>query len=479
MPSNVEIARRRVKSAICAFGGTHKTHFASNFKSYTQSIFRTRSGSFSPQTPGYKSTETNVEKITNQKKYAEQLSSRYYENENRLSWDIEDLFPFDTNNNNDLRERFVRNVHAKSKSPSLYTEDNIKNLKEYGMTYMDFHDEGTTNNFHHAGKRQKNSVSGSIKFDHSPDSTIISNEIIIQKNNDQPKMRYRCKLCGQPKQNHTCPYQQSLQRSIGIMIYPAVNAFTACEPGYLAPALADMNNFVSESESSSAESTPSRSSVETSIAPTVSGSVVISQIAGPPKVTPETLRGTLLQRDLHPNTIDSPVSSMSTLSSTPQRTPFYKTPASITNGFGWTKRLLGRSTPKSNMRRKLSLSEEDTSLPSTSDLLFVEATDLRPEQYRIVSKSMLKENDSFSYPSLPLPYAQRKRLSDNLFSLSKKVPHLTDECALVLREAREDDMWDEAVADLITQVIVVLKCKRDDLRLDGLSQYLLHLGFSC
>ena len=78
-----------------------------------------------------------------------------------------------------------------------------------------------------------------------------------------------------------------------------------------------------------------------------------------------------------------------------------------------------------------------------------------------------------------MPYLQRKRLSDNLFSLSKEVSQLTDECALVLREAREKDMWDVAVAELMTQVIVVMRCPKGDRRLDGLSNYLLTLGFAC
>eukprot|EP00549_Striatella_unipunctata_P014065 CAMPEP_0118722988 /NCGR_PEP_ID=MMETSP0800-20121206/31737_1 /TAXON_ID=210618 ORGANISM="Striatella unipunctata, Strain CCMP2910" /NCGR_SAMPLE_ID=MMETSP0800 /ASSEMBLY_ACC=CAM_ASM_000638 /LENGTH=69 /DNA_ID=CAMNT_0006631331 /DNA_START=137 /DNA_END=343 /DNA_ORIENTATION=+ len=68
--------------------------------------------------------------------------------------------------------------------------------------------------------------------------------------------------------------------------------------------------------------------------------------------------------------------------------------------------------------------------------------ELRPEQYRIVTPSKeINSPHAFKYPPLPLPYAQRKRLSDSLFNLSKEMPQLTDECAVVLREARERDMW--------------------------------------
>ena len=114
------------------------------------------------------------------------------------------------------------------------------------------------------------------------------------------------------------------------------------------------------------------------------------------------------------------------------------------------------------------------------DLLFVESMELKPQQFITVSPSVtLSSPDAFTYAALPLPYAQRKRLSDNLFSLSNEVPHLTDECAVVLREAREKDMWDLAVAELITQVLVVTRCTDGDHRFEGLAQYLLTLGIAC
>merc|ERR1711933_517184 len=106
--------------------------------------------------------------------------------------------------------------------------------------------------------------------------------------------------------------------------------------------------------------------------------------------------------------------------------------------------------------------------------------ELKPEQYRTVTPSMgiTSNPDAFTYPALPLPYAQRKRLSDNLFSLSKEIPQLTDECAAVLREARERDLWDLAVSELMTQVVVVAHCREGDSRFNGLRQYLLTMGIS-
>jgi hypothetical protein len=114
----------------------------------------------------------------------------------------------------------------------------------------------------------------------------------------------------------------------------------------------------------------------------------------------------------------------------------------------------------------------------STDLLFVDAQELQPEQFRTVCQKKHKLCDArFLYPALPLPYGQRKRISNAMFAMSKSVPGLTDECATVLGEARRKDAWDFAVAQLMTQVVVVTHCSVEDSRLDGLSKYLLTLGW--
>lgn len=278
-------------------------------------------------------------------------------------------------------------------------------------------------------------------------------------------MRYRCKLCGQPKQNHTCPYQQSLARSIGTMVYPAVNAFTSAEPGILAPALSDMNNFVGSGGDSvsSAEGSPSRPTPDRLRRLNPSGSGVGISTA---QVTPESMRGT-------PRGVTSP-----TVFNTPQRTSS-RTPSSSRRSSG------GGDNPASGPRSAKKRSHGQMNggsgeVGTQDDLLFVEPMDLKPEQFRMVTPSKaITHPDAFTYPALPLPYAQRKRLSDNLFSMSKEIPQLTDECAAVLREARERDMWDLAVAELMTQVVVVVHCHDGDMCFEGLRRYLLTLGISC
>lgn len=426
-PQDIITAQRRVTSAVCAFGGTFQgdriSHQAKS--NSAQSIFREKPSDSATVTPNSSaSTSPGTHRSRQRAKYDEMLPSRYYENDNRLSWEFEESPPIDDMGREEEEADEIKREEGKNESGKDHDGDNKKDGDaEYGLD-----DDG------------KKTPTGS-------------------KDGDQPKMRYRCKLCGQPKQNHTCPYQQSLARSIGTMIYPAVNAFTAAEPGCLAPALSEMNNFISGSDSvSSNEGSPSR--------PTPERMRHLNK-SGPPgtaQVTPESLRG-------NTRGITSPTT-------TPQRprTPGHRTrPA-----FDLQRRFMnGTPTPGSPRGKKRGIGQL-SGIEDQGDLLFVEAIDLKPEQFRIVTASKIVSSaDAFTYPALPLPYAQRKRLSDNLFSLSKEVPQLTDECAAVLREAREKDQWDLAVAELMTQVVVVVHCHDGDSRFEGLRRYLMSLGIAC
>ena len=461
---DTSIAIRRVACAICAFGGSVSGDRAiisssdsTTKESGSNSIFREKDGgnksslattvtpSSSTGSPA-SAREHNRDKI----KYDEMLPSRYYENENRLSWEFEELPPVGcfSEDEEDARARSKKVEEMGEKNDEDDDDDDdedrmgsplpLKNgsLSEHGM-------------------KTENNPSGS----------------------DQPKMRYRCKLCGQPKQNHTCPYQQSLQRSIGAQIYPAVNAFTSNEPGLLAPALTEMNNFISSGcdSISSTDSSPSRPTPDRQAS--VQKNSTPSSNSGPTNVTPETMRS---------STGNSPgSSSLSTGSGgsplrTPFRTPSLKRNRSTTNQTGGVAVSQRVASPPSTSGRKRHQSQVVNGSDDNSDMLFVDAIDLKPEQFRIITpskKTFLP--DAYTYPSLPLPYAQRKRLSDNLFSLSKEIPQLTDECAVVLRKAREKDMWDLAVAELMTQVVVVIHCADGDCRFEGLRHYLLTLGVAC
>ena len=435
-PQDIVVAARRVASAVCAFGGTFLGEGASQHSKATtgsgsQSIFRGKPGDSATVTPNSSaSTSPGSHRSRQRAKYDEMLPSRYYENDNRLSWEFEENPPID-----DMGRDEEEADELKRGGGNNDDGDNEKNEDDDN----DKNDDEDTESTNGDGKK---TPTGS-------------------KDGDQPKMRYRCKLCGQPKQNHTCPYQQSLARSIGAMIYPAVNAFTSAEPGSLAPTLTEMNNFISGNDSvSSAEGSPSRPT------PDRLRRLNPGTTPGTAQVTPETLRGT-------PRGANSPITT------SPQRA---RTPGSVRctrPAYDLQRRYMGAS-PSPGSRGKKRGHGQMSGMDDQGDLLFVEAVDLKPEQYRIITASKIVScPDAFTYPALPLPYAQRKRLSDNLFSLSKEVPQLTDECAAVLREAREKDMWDLAVAELMTQVVVVVHCHDDDSRFEGLRRYLMTLGIAC
>jgi hypothetical protein len=114
---------------------------------------------------------------------------------------------------------------------------------------------------------------------------------------------------------------------------------------------------------------------------------------------------------------------------------------------------------------------------------------LRPEHYRAVTSTSQKskgrdattsndEESGYEYPAVPITYLGRKRLSDTLFLLSKDIPSFKDDVASLLHEARKQEEWDLAVAEILTQVVVGLHCTENDRTLDGLSQYLLRIGIS-
>jgi len=433
--SDMVVAKRRVIAAVCAFGGSRcKSKLKQSDRG---SIFR-----------NVGSDEKNDIVTGRPYEYDEYFSKRYYENENRISWAFEETPPvISSEEASFLREQQKQHQlnGGESNSP-----------RKPGLLIADHDDRNDRSD-----SDLKSSPSSPTKRDSANSPS---------KNNGQPKMRYRCKLCGQPKQNHVCPYQQSLQRSIGISVYPAVNAFTADEPGRLAPSLTEMNNFVCDNTDGS----PDRPSVNA------------NNLVSPNSIRPKSVAA--------PTSNNSPSTFYSTpfrsktgvLVKTNMSTPFgtvnndAQAPFPAQNGMEHH----NHASASKTISRKRHIGQVSAS-SSEEEVLFMKPMELRPEQFRTVtprtvpSRSSTSEQGSYCYPQLPLPYKQRKSLSDNLFSLSKEVQHLTDECAVVLKEAREKDMWDLAVSELMTQVIVVLHCPVNDGGFEGLKNYLLTLGIAC
>lgn len=213
-PHDLTLASRRVGAAICAFGGSIKPEHVPR----TASIFRPK---------GISSDEsTSTGKVISYKAYKERLKSRYQVSGTHISWDVEEDPPVDSSDANQTRNNILAQMNTnESYAPKDSKADSESNSR---------------NSLNKAGSRLTQSSYSSV----------------VEMTSNGTKMKYRCKLCGQPKQNHNCPYRHFMQRSLGITVHPAVNSFTAHEPGALAAPLSDVNNFVSyDSDYGSSECT--------------------------------------------------------------------------------------------------------------------------------------------------------------------------------------------------------------------------------
>jgi hypothetical protein len=330
------------------------------------------------------------------------------------------------------------------------------------------------------------------------------------------KIKYRCKLCGQPKQNHSCPYESSVVRSIGTMVYPAVNAFVSNEPGRLAPALSEMNNFTSLlSQDTSMAGGNQGGSFPGGGGPTFAAGPYRHHRGGPfagNLLTPDTVHwspntpgGLSTMSSVDPNSPGAPPGTPGVLASNmintrhqrgdPRRRDYHYPLMSRSMTRTMSTPLSGQPPPPAP---HASLTPPAPAGVIPSDVLFRDTMELRREQLRAVrpptaatlsdgsiigdGNAIIDSPNAYRYPAVPTPYSQRKEMGDTLFALSKEVPKLADSCAAILRDARENgekDAWDQAVAELTTQVIVVLKCEERDYTLEGLRRHLLTLGIAC
>jgi hypothetical protein len=246
----------------------------------------------------------------------------------------------------------------------------------------------------------------------------------------QQKAKYRCKLCGKPKNNHVCPYEKSSQRTIAIMVSPSINAFTSDEPaGMLTPSLSEMNNFVAYG---SRDSHDDNDSGHTEV--TLHQQASLLRLKKPvfSRVTPEIrAHGRDAKHHHSPPNAFHPDLTLKLRNEQFRAVTSHRTPSSK------------QPNPGGN----------------TSGEYVSEASE-----------------DNYDYPQIPLTFQGRKILSDTLFFMAKKVPSFTTEVALLLRTARENDEWDQAVAELMTQLVVGLFCTEGDHELNGLRDYLRSIG---
>jgi hypothetical protein len=230
------------------------------------------------------------------------------------------------------------------------------------------------------------------------------------------------------------------------MVYPAVNSFTAAEPGHIAPPLTKMNNFVSyDSDHGSPQ------------LEYLSQSCLLTQCS----------QGLSIPETKLPPTQVSPESRVAT-------TSFYSSPQSSLSNQS-EEAMTGIDDRGGSLKRSYSGAELAT---PTRPAVFVKAVVLRPEHYRAIAP-LEDESVLFQYPPIPLTFAERKRLVDTLFHLSSEIPQFATDVANLLHFARGNNDWDRAVAELLTQVVVAMYCSEGDYTLEGLREYLLGLGIAC
>ncbi len=365
--SDLTTAKKRIQSAICAFGGRINSKVEEEHppvekvvsfsrQNSKSSIFRSRSDDASKPT----STSSALKRkrknksVLRREKYEKKLRDQYFENGNRLSWDVQHSL--------------------------------------------------------------KLTLSGAKTFDEEDNCNIASTKTSTKTDKDVESNRptkYKCTLCGALKKKHVCTNQPTILRSIGVNVYPAVNAYTADEPGSLTCALSEMNNFITSSSNGICGLTSEEVGRE------------FTKIPAQVKVTSSKI--------IYPHLRKSILSG-------PSKT------------------------------------EEESHNHSTT-LIFQPSMEITNDQYLNVNS--IPAGD-YTYPAVPLTFGQRKSMSDALLSISKSVPELTRACALILKDARKKNQWDQAVAELMAQVLCILKCSSSkDYSLEGLKRYLMEFAISC
>ena len=538
------IAKRRINSSICAFGGSLPPRTVSP----TPSIYSSSEHNHHYHHPPQLKEETSQER-DERYSYEDALPSRYFMKERCISWDVEqhEVIPAKAG-------KTGRGKKGAVSTPRVSKKKQIGVFKGSPTTTTGKGGDATDGGKYCAPVTPSSppSLGADASASHSTDAGATGDSEpgtpSLGKGAKGLKTKYRCKRCGLPKQNHKCAYKESVVRSIGTMVYPAVNAFVSNEPGRLAPSLSEMNNFASllSHDTAMTGMTGYSSSTLHGGGMSFGGMMNRSQSQRQHHHHHRGPYGNVLTPDTSHWSPTTP-GGLSTMSSSDPNTPpsNHNSPHRGNTGRKRDHRHL-------MMSRTMSMGLSSTTggaapppvphVPSmppapagaiSSDVLFRDTMEIKLEQYRTVGAKRVSLSSSLSspssnvadkigtptspnsysntssnaadvasttpggdsdnittqpktesvtayrYPHIPTPYTQRKEMGDKLFELSREVPNLADSCAAILREARENDAWDQAVAELTTQVLVVLKCEESDHTLEGLRRHLLGLGIAC
>lgn len=222
------IAIRRVESAVKFFGGCPRLTDGEQKSKPIQK--KSTFGRASP--PQFK------------KKCQEDLRRRYHLNTRRMAWDAEERPPLHVTvvkSPDRVSSRMSRDEGAKNKvSNENEIEMHIATKSNY-----DLHDNTHTSSLEaNADSAFRCRVIGLDAHDSTKPEKSGAETSNASISSASTKIKYRCKLCGQPKQNHLCTFQSRLQRSIGVMVCRAINSYAAVESGRLAPDCTETNNVV-------------------------------------------------------------------------------------------------------------------------------------------------------------------------------------------------------------------------------------------
>ncbi|OEU06633.1 hypothetical protein FRACYDRAFT_254184 [Fragilariopsis cylindrus CCMP1102] len=488
----------RVHNLVSSNGGSNGSGSSTSNNSSNGNIFRRVNGHYkyrsstsvlcSPSTTG-----------SSGDRYKDRFHQRYFVGGQGIEWKVEENPPvFVSTDEEDVNSRRRRrrpnnNKRGTRTSPTTGISNSSPTTTTASRSGTSIFCQDVSNNEIEIASQEQRSSSDTTGKSSSTDGGDDPNK----------KIKYRCKLCGVPKQGHICPYSKKLQRTIGVMVCPAVNAYMSAEPGVLTLALSEMNNFVPYG--SDAGNDESSSDDETEVASSSRGEVAsnIDYILPPGG----TKKVKVKRHHSNNNNHHSPNSSTS-LSTTSRRSSTSKCHSQSTPLVG--KSQVHDQQQKRGQKRRAVDSSSSTNATKIGSFKrpFVMSLALRPEHYRAVTPRTPHRNnsrratkqktnsderrdddddgnndDAYEYQHhVPLTFVGRKRLTDTLFYLCRHSCFppsvITAEVASLLRTAREKNEWDLAVSEVLTQVVICINCSIGDYQLDGLRQYLLKIGIS-
>jgi hypothetical protein len=136
------------------------------------------------------------------------------------------------------------------------------------------------------------------------------------------------------------------------------------------------------------------------------------------------------------------------------------------------------SNPATMTAESRTVESEEADLGKLRRILY-NTSHVRNQRFIAVGKTAESNSHCF-YERISVSQNERSKLSRKLFMETINVPYLTEECSLVLQQAQQLNMWDQAVAEIFAQVLTITNCLLGDDSLQGLRKYMLAVhGIAC